>query len=59
MKQTITAIVVQVEVTPFNDEGKAMLRDKPIVFPAAEADLPDPVLEWVREMISKRMPNGV
>ena len=55
MKQVITAILVQVEVTPYDDAGRAMLRPKPIVLIAAEADIPKPVLDWVRGKLNEHL----
>jgi hypothetical protein len=59
MRQFITGLVVQVEVTRYNDEGKKMghlLADggKPPLFSVAEADIPEPVLEWARQMIGMK-----
>ena len=59
MRQVITGLVVQVEITRYNDENKKtghILAEggKPPLFSVAEADIPEPVLEWVRQMIGMK-----
>lgn len=56
MKQVVTGLVVQVEVTGYDDEGRVVGRGttpdgKPLTFQALEASIPEPVLEWVRQQI--------
>lgn len=59
MRQVITGLVVQVEVTQYNDEGQVAGRvlaqdGKPPVFSVAEADIPASVLEWARQKIGMK-----
>lgn len=54
----ITALVCQVEVTPYTDDNKAMLRPKPHVFAKPESEIPDAVLDWVREQLPKELKDG-
>ena len=52
MRQAITGLAVQVEVTGYNDAGQVAGRpEKPVVFTVLEADIPEAVLEWVRQKI--------
>lgn len=56
MRQVVTGLVIQVEVTQYTDENKkaghTLAQDgKPPLFSVAEADIPEPVLEWVRKKI--------
>jgi hypothetical protein len=52
MKTVITGIVVQVEVTQYNDEGKVAGRpDRPPTFQVLEAAIPDSVLQWIQTQI--------
>lgn len=53
MKQVITGILVQLEVTVYNDDWKVVNRPTVKPFTALEADIPEAVLEWVRMMIGK------
>ena len=59
MRQVITGLVVQVEITRYNDENKKtghVLTEggKPPLIQVAEADIPEPVLEWVRQMVGMK-----
>ena len=59
MKDVVTGLVIQVEITRYNDEGKKtghVLADggKPPLLQVAEADIPEPVLEWVRKMVGMK-----
>jgi len=59
MRTVITGLVVQVEITKYNDDGKKaghVLAEggKPPLFSVAEADIPEPVLEWVRQMVGMK-----
>ncbi len=57
MKQAITALVVQVEITQYDDAGKVTGRifqdGKMPSFVVHEASIPDAVLEWVQSMLKK------
>jgi hypothetical protein len=49
MRQVITGLLVQVEITGYDEAGRVAGRpDKPIQFSTLEADIPADVLEWVR-----------
>ena len=54
MKQTITAIQVNVEVSVFNDDDQ--LSGRPQVAPIVtfQADIPEVVLNWVSEQLARR-----
>jgi len=54
MKTVITAIQVSVEMTPYNEAGQVMPRSQVAPIVAFEADIPEPVLEWVRQMIGMK-----
>jgi hypothetical protein len=55
MKQVITGLLVNVEITGYNDAGQVAGRpDKPVQFTALEADIPETVLEWVRQKIGMK-----
>jgi len=55
MRQVITGLLVQVEITGYNESGQVAGRpDKPVQFTVLEADIPEPVLEWVRKMIGMK-----
>lgn len=52
MRQVITGLAVQVEITGYNEAGQVAGRpDKPVTFQVLEADIPEPVLEWVRQRL--------
>jgi len=53
MKQVITALVVQVEVTNYNEAGQVAQRPEMPRFVAIEADIPEPVLEWVQQVLAR------
>jgi len=54
MKTVITALVVQVELTQYNDEGQVVGRaEKPPTFAVLEAAIPTEVKEWVQQSIQK------
>ena len=55
MRQVITGLLVQVEITGYNEAGQVAGRpEKPVQFVALEADIPEPVLEWARQMIGMK-----
>ena len=59
MRTVVTGLVVQVEITKYNDDGKKLGHvlaegGKPPLFSVAEADIPEPVLEWVRQTIGMK-----
>jgi len=54
MKQTITCIQVNVEMSVFNEEGQLVTRPRVDPVVAFEVDIPEPVLQWLREQIAKR-----
>jgi len=55
MRQAITGLLVQVEITGYNAEGQVAGRpDKPVTFQTLEADIPAAVLEWVRIRIGMK-----
>lgn len=56
MRNVVTGLVVQVEVTQYSDDnkkaGNIIGKDgKPLGFAVSEADIPELVLEWVRAQI--------
>ena len=60
MRDVVTGLVIQVEVTRYNDDNKKMGNvlaeggKQPPVIQVSEADIPEPVLEWVRQKIGMR-----
>ena len=59
MRQVITGLVLQVEITRYNDTGQKMGHvlspdGKPPLMSVAEADIPETVLEWVRQKIGMK-----
>ena len=55
MRQAITGLLVNVEITGYDEAGRVAGRpDKPVQFTVLEADIPEPVLEWVRQMIGMK-----
>jgi len=54
MKTAITALLIQVEITPYNDAGQVMPRPQPQQYSVFEADIPPEILEWVRDLMAKR-----
>jgi len=59
MRQVITGLFVQVEITRYTEAGKKVgtvmsEEGKPPLFSVAEVDIPEPVLEWVRKMIGMK-----
>jgi hypothetical protein len=59
MREVITGLAVQVEITKYTDTnqvaGRASTPDgKPIVFTAVEVEIPPAVVEWVREKIGMK-----
>jgi hypothetical protein len=59
MKDVVTGLVIQVEVTRYNDSGQKVGNvlaegGKPPILQVAEADIPEPVLEWVRAKIGMK-----
>lgn len=53
MRQVITGILVQVEITNYNEAGQVTSRPKSPQFAVLEAEIPESVLEWVRQMVAK------
>lgn len=56
MRQVITGLTVQVEITQYNENGQVEGRalgegNRPIVFTALESKIPPAVVEWVRQSI--------
>jgi hypothetical protein len=55
MKQVITGLLITVEVTGYNEAGQVAGRpDKPVQFAVLEADIPEAVLDWVRQKIGMK-----
>lgn len=54
MKTTVTALLVQVETTVYNDEGGVVTRPQPSQFSVFEVDIPEHVREWVRERMAAK-----
>ncbi len=54
MRTVITALVVQVELTTYNDQNEVAGRaEKPPTFAVLEAAIPTEVREWVQQSIQK------
>lgn len=55
MREVVTGLIVQVEVTGYNDDGQVVGRpEKPPTFQALEASIPPEVLRWVREKVGMK-----
>ena len=59
MRTTVTGLIVQATVTSYTDDNKVaghvLAQDgKPPMFSVSEADIPEPVLEWVRQKIGMK-----
>ena len=55
MKQVVTGLAVQVEITGYNDFGQVAGRpEKPVVFTVLEADIPEAVMAWVTQKIGMK-----
>jgi hypothetical protein len=55
MRQAITGLAVQVEITGYNELGQVAGRpEKPVGFTVLEADIPETVLEWVRQRLGMK-----
>ena len=56
MRRVVTGVLVQVEITYYNEAGQVEGRPpKPVQFGVSEANIPEPVLEWVRNNIQKEV----
>jgi len=54
MRQVITGLVVNVEITQYNEAGQVCGRPpKAPAFSVLEADIPENVIEWVRGCLAK------
>jgi len=52
MKRVLTAILIQLELTTYNDAGQVCARpDKAPTLGVLEADIPDAVKEWIMSKI--------
>ena len=55
MRQVITGLLVQVEITGYDEAGRVAGRpDKPVQFSTLEADIPEAVLDWVRQRLGMK-----
>ena len=56
MKTVITALLVQVEQTVYDDEARVVSRPDPrqTTFSVFEVEIPDHVREWVREKLAAK-----
>ncbi len=58
MRQAITGVIVQLEITQYNDANQVCGRmttpegGRP-TFSAVEAEIPGPVMEWVQAAVNK------
>lgn len=54
MRQVITGILVQVEITNYNEAGQVASRPKVSPqFAVLEADIPESISVWVHQMIER------
>ncbi len=53
MKQSITCIQIQIELTPYNEQGQVMPRPRVEPFIVFEADIPTAVVEWLQSKLPK------
>lgn len=60
MRVAVTGLLIEVTVTQYSDDNKVMGRvmssdnKTPPMISVAEADIPEPVLEWVRQKIGMK-----
>lgn len=63
MRTVITGLVIQIEITKYNSDNKKLGQlvgndGKPPVFAAPEAEIPEVVLEWVRQKAGLKEADG-